>query len=356
MARGRPRVPREQKRKAVKVRLAPRMHAGQVTEPYRVMESIIATDRKDLAGVKIGIAWHTGWRPDADGVRTHGKCVRRSDLDRSLDSYDVMIVLNEQSWQAFDDAQKERLLFHELEHAQIARDKNGGPLEDDKGRVVIRMKRHDVADFACVIERFGLPPCLQDIDIHDGDRPLLKLAESGAASAKDASPPGAQASEPEGPLTIKIKFSGIKKVKCQVYVQKGAAGWNWGYLASLGNHEEIRTIGDHPPRPTRPLAVLAAHRMIDGWLADLPLTGGADRKRSDKSRVESARRQIAEQVAPYLPAEDPDEVPFDEDPPWPRFRRLPNDKGFDILGYADAAADIATSEAELHLYGDGGEP
>lgn len=178
-------VSKEPKRKAVKVRLAPREHAGQVTEPYRIMEAIIESDRQDLKDVRIGIAWHTGWRPDADGVRTHGKCIKRTDLDRSLDTYDVMIVLNEQSWKGFDDAGKQRLIFHELEHAQVARDKNGEPLIDDKNRIVIRMKRHNVADFADVIERFGLPPCLQDVDIADGDRPLLKFAEQKAKSAAE---------------------------------------------------------------------------------------------------------------------------------------------------------------------------
>jgi hypothetical protein len=265
---------KEPKRKAVKVRLAPRMHAGQVTEPYRIMEAIIASDREDLADVKIGLAWHTGWRPDADGVRTHGKCVKRTDLDRSLDSYDVMILLNEQSWKAFDETSKQRLLFHELEHAQIARDKNGQPLIDDKGRVVIRMKRHDVADFADVIERFGLPPCLQDVDIADSDRPLLKLAEQKAENADEwtyvVDADGFVTNPTEEPIIVpdflkaevKLLFACIDDI------------WYYGYeiKGRVGRSRRVRTL------------------LTDGWaelaacLHDLSTTIKEDLK-ADRSRL-----------------------------------------------------------------------
>src|SRR5512146_2541757 len=203
--RGRPRTPKEAKRKAVKIRLAPRLHAGQVTEPYAIMEEIIATRRQDLDGVKIGIAWHAGWRPDADGVRVHGKCLKRTDLDRAIDGYDFLIVLNEQSWQAFDEKAKRRLITHELEHAQIARDGNGEIKIDDKGRVVTRIRKHDFADFRDIVEQFGLPPCLSDVQINDADRGLLRIAEEKHRTAEGAT---------KDLQIIRLKFKGLRGCAC----------------------------------------------------------------------------------------------------------------------------------------------
>ncbi len=66
----------EKKRKRVPVRLAKRLHGGKTTEPYELMDKIIGEKRSDLqkAGVKIGIAWNSGWRPDADGHLQFGNC------------------------------------------------------------------------------------------------------------------------------------------------------------------------------------------------------------------------------------------------------------------------------------------
>ncbi len=76
--------PKEPKRKKVTTELAPRMNAGKVTEPYRIMDAIIKTDRADLKPLKLCIAWRSGWRKDADGVLKLGQFRKRSELDREL--------------------------------------------------------------------------------------------------------------------------------------------------------------------------------------------------------------------------------------------------------------------------------
>jgi hypothetical protein len=179
------------KRKAVLVKFIVRRTEanGKITEPYRIMEEIIKTRRADLKDVKIGIAWRLGWRPDADGRRTLGQCRKRGDLDRELDAWDFIIMLNEDAWPTFNDKQKERLIFHELGHAQVAVDTSGQPKRDDRGRLVCRIRKHDIQDFRDVVEIYGWEEDLQDLaerGIADASRPLLAEAERKAAEKTQA--------------------------------------------------------------------------------------------------------------------------------------------------------------------------
>lgn len=186
--RGRPRGSGTgKKRKPVKVQFLKRTHAGKTTEPYEIMDRLIKTERADLKDVKIGIAWSLGWRPDADGNLTLGKCCKRADLDRELDEYDFIIKLNKDAWQTLSDEHKERLIFHELEHAQLSLDSNGDPKKDDRGRLVCRTRKHDFAEFRSVVEKYGWQDDLSKLaqaGINDASRPLLAEAEKKAASKK----------------------------------------------------------------------------------------------------------------------------------------------------------------------------
>jgi hypothetical protein len=327
MGRRRSTEAKQPKRKAVKVRLCQRLNAGQVTEPYRIMESVIDQKRSDLKDVKVGIAWHKGWRPDSDGVRTHGKCVKRSELDRAMDSFDFMIVLSETSWQAFDDAGKERLIYHELEHAQVCVDKSGEPMFDDKDRIVTRIKRHDVADFSCVIERYGLPPALRDMaEMNDAERPLLALAEKKTSATPDAQRRCGGATEgteeKSGIEAIVVRFTGLKLVSCTIDLRQDSKGWWLGYSVRLGNYTQESPLAEcTDPLPTQAKCLLATRGCIIDWLASLPNNGKADQKRAFAARVESMREQVTAALDEKIRGgvvldddeEDADEVLFEED-------------------------------------------
>lgn len=165
------------KRKKVTVQLLKRVHAGKVTEPYDIMEKLIERDRSDLLDVKIAIAWRVGWRADANGLLTLGRCRKRGDLDRELDKFDFVILLNKEAWATLDETQKKALVFHELCHAQIVIDADGNPKQDDRDRIVCRIRKHDVEEFRAVTDKFGL--WTQDLarlaqaNINDSARPLL---------------------------------------------------------------------------------------------------------------------------------------------------------------------------------------
>ncbi len=173
--RGRPRGTGKKRRK-VTVQFLERMHTGKVTQPYEILERIVKKQRADLKDVKIGIAWRLGWRPDADKVLTLGQCKKRGDLDRELDNYDFIIMLNKEAWPTLDDNHKERLIFHELEHAQLSLDNNGEPKKDDRGRLICRVRKHDFAEFRSVVENYGWQDNLSDLaqaGINDSKLPLL---------------------------------------------------------------------------------------------------------------------------------------------------------------------------------------
>lgn len=301
--RGRPRVHKEPKRKAVKIRLCERMHTGKIVEPYRIMEETIAADRPDLADLKIGIAWHNGWRPDADGVRTFGKCVKRGDLDRAMNGFDFLIILNEQSWAAFDEARKRRLIFHELEHAQVCRDKDGGPMLNDKSRLVTRIKKHDVGDFRSVIEKFGLPENLADVDIADAGRGLLKIAEGKAAGrAPETEVAGSPHQAPVIPDHITVKFKGLRNCGCEIDLVHEVGQWYAPYRVRVGNLDQSRSGTELQGHSRKADALAGTKAEINTWLEEAEPTGGADDKRSMKRRMVAVCAQLDEQLDPLLDA------------------------------------------------------
>jgi len=180
MAKRRNKTLRPPKRKRVTVRLVQEVYDGKPTEPYSLLLALRDEFRADLRDVKIGLAWRLGWRPDADGILRLGQCKKRGDLDRELDEYDFIILLNEEAFGKLTDEQKRRLIYHELEHAQLALDSNGEPKRDDRGRLVCRIRKHDIEDFREVIVEFGWQDNLSDLAkqaIMDADRPLLAECE-----------------------------------------------------------------------------------------------------------------------------------------------------------------------------------
>jgi hypothetical protein len=192
--KGRPRSGGEKKRRKVTVQFLERMHTGKVTEPYEILERFIATERADLKDVKVGIAWRLGWRADADGVLILGQCRKRGDLDRELDDYDFIILLNKEAWPTFETERKTRLIFHELCHAQLSLDGNGEPKRNDRGRLICRIRKHDFADFRSVISKYGWQDNLSELakaGIADAERPLLaemtkeKIKRSSRKTQKD---------------------------------------------------------------------------------------------------------------------------------------------------------------------------
>lgn len=166
-------------RKRVTVKLLKSQHAGKMTQPYKIMEALIREHHHHLENVNIAIAWRFGWRANSDGQMIMGRAKKCTDLDRELADYDFVILLNHEVWSkgGLDEKQRRALIDHELCHCEVTLDSNGELKHDEEGRLVCRIRRHDIEEFQDVVARHG--SYTKDLaefarkSINDAGRPLL---------------------------------------------------------------------------------------------------------------------------------------------------------------------------------------
>lgn len=108
-----------------------------------------------LNEARIALAWRKEWKEDKDGLLVLGKCKKTSDLEKELHPFDFIVLLNREMWEALDEEQRLALVDHELCHAQVTLDGTEAK-RDDRGRIVYRVRKHDVEEFREVVERHGL--------------------------------------------------------------------------------------------------------------------------------------------------------------------------------------------------------
>jgi hypothetical protein len=142
------------KRKKVNVTPIERTDDGG-PECYAILDRLVAADRTDLVDIRIALAWRSGWTVDKDGHLKSGKCCRPNEVSRSLMEFDIVILLNDALWPLLNAMQREELVFHELMHIVVVLDEQGQPKRDQKERIVLRMRKHDIEEFYCVRQRYG---------------------------------------------------------------------------------------------------------------------------------------------------------------------------------------------------------
>lgn len=125
---------------------------------YALLDSLVDKHHPELRDARIALAWAFGWRPDADGHVTLGRCKRATDLDREFAAYDFIILLRRAFWthDRVTEAQRAALLDHELCHGALKHDARGEPVEDERGRKVYRTRRHSIEEFTEIVERHGM--------------------------------------------------------------------------------------------------------------------------------------------------------------------------------------------------------
>ncbi|HEV3341408.1 MAG TPA: putative metallopeptidase [Pirellulales bacterium] len=187
--------PKEKARKKVNVKLLDRKHAGQITEPYRMMEELIEQFHSHLIDAKIAIAWRFGWKANTDGHVTLGQAKKGSDLDREMHDHDFVILLNHEAWNgSLNVDQKRALMDHELCHCEVSKDQNGEPKIDENKRTVYRIRKHDIEEFREIVARHGCYK--EDLEAfvaaanEDRKRPLLKAHQPPNEGPKGDGKPG----------------------------------------------------------------------------------------------------------------------------------------------------------------------
>lgn len=125
---------------------------------YEMLRELVDQFHDDeISHARIALAWNLSWKADVDGRVVLGKCKKASDLDRELAAYDFVIILNQEFWENADvkDWQRRALLDHELCHAAVTLDEAGEPVEDQRGRLVYRTRKHDIEEFTNIVLRHG---------------------------------------------------------------------------------------------------------------------------------------------------------------------------------------------------------
>lgn len=124
---------------------------------YLMLTELVEEHHQDLIDAKIALAWNLSWKPDVDGRVTLGKCKKASDLDRELAAFDFVIILRQEFIEdgSVTDDQRRALLDHELCHAAVKYDADDEPVLDERGRKVYRIRKHDLEEFAEIVERYG---------------------------------------------------------------------------------------------------------------------------------------------------------------------------------------------------------
>ena len=125
---------------------------------YALLGELVGKHHQDLAKARIALAWCTSWRPNVDGQVILGKLKKAGDLDREVAAFDFIVLLNRFFWTHPEttDAWRRALLDHELCHGSVKYDDRGEPVEDERGRLVYRTRKHDLEEFNAVVERHGL--------------------------------------------------------------------------------------------------------------------------------------------------------------------------------------------------------
>lgn len=164
--------------------------AGNVREPYRIMEELIPLHHDHLAEARIAMAWNTSWKADVDGHLILGKCIKVPALHKELHDYDFVICLNQPVWNTaeFGERQRYALIDHELCHASVSQEDSDDVKRDARGRIVYRIRKHDIEEFGEIVHRHGLyksdleefaRTCMQK-----SKTPLLLRADQNSAAAQ----------------------------------------------------------------------------------------------------------------------------------------------------------------------------
>ena len=122
---------------------------------YPLLDDLVAAHRPDLEEAKIAVAWRYGLKRNKDGQLVLGKCKKAGDLDKQFHDFDFVILLNSEAWKTLSEVQRRALMHHELEHAAVSEDQNGNPKRDARGRLMYRVRKHDLEEFRSIVKEYG---------------------------------------------------------------------------------------------------------------------------------------------------------------------------------------------------------
>lgn len=139
-------------------------------------------DLENLKVLKIGYMF----REEAsiiDGGVIAGKAIRVDDRNWTIHKTDVLIEIARDVWDEASEDFKNALMDHELHHPKVVLDEEQSPvMEESTGRIKVIFRRHDIEEFAIVLERHGA--------YHESLRKFLEAFAVNKAQQKKAKKAG----------------------------------------------------------------------------------------------------------------------------------------------------------------------
>lgn len=167
------------KPKAIKVRLVSSEH-----EAYGMLGRLIEKHHEHLGEVNFQIAYKEEWKADQDGRVKLCDVRKASDLDFLMTGYDIVLILNEESWATMSEKQKIALCDHMLCRIKIKQAANGDDVVDDDDRKVYRLAKPDVVEFSDVIKRHGT----WTAELEDAAKAIQSMPLFNQPEAEDEAP------------------------------------------------------------------------------------------------------------------------------------------------------------------------
>ena len=128
------------------------MEERKKNDIYREIGERVKNSRLELVPVKHSTA-RIGYLESNKAKKKNrrlifGECRRVKDSEKWCNPYDYEIIIYAPNVAGFSEKQLEILIFHELLHIDIG--------ENKKGEEVFRVKSHDIEEFMCIIDEYGL--------------------------------------------------------------------------------------------------------------------------------------------------------------------------------------------------------
>lgn len=157
-------------------------------EAYKHIDELVERYHPMLAKARLCLAWRRGEKLGPDGHLHLGKAGKCADLHRQLHEYDWVIILNRDAFGTFTPAQRKALVDHELCHCRPACTKDGTQKRDAQDKALWRVRKHDVEEFAEVVQRHGLwksdLEAFYQAAVSNAKAPLLDAAPKGKGKNK----------------------------------------------------------------------------------------------------------------------------------------------------------------------------
>lgn len=109
----------------------------------------------DNIGLNFVLMWRLNVKMDADGYVVLADVTKSSDQNRELYPHDVIIGINKDAWSVLDVQQRKVVIDAQLERIAVCLDKDDNPKEDDRNRVLFRLRRIEVMDESTLLRRHG---------------------------------------------------------------------------------------------------------------------------------------------------------------------------------------------------------